>query len=236
MPATAPVSQEPVSYPCPYCNTRKLETVGTAPYIRGFVLAFQYGSKTYIGCVPCVRNKILQEAGLSSLIGWFSISSLIVNPFLIVYNLVQSPFVKPNYGKVRQKLREIGIPEDQAEEVNVTQLCYALAASMIGADGKVEQAEITTAQELGKQLFPDFDPSAFQAVVADFRKLPSHLDQATLLAEILTDAGKHAIYLYLMAIAQADGNFDASEQKMLAEVAHRLGYTPPPPAPPAAIV
>jgi len=226
MPAP-PVSQEPVSYLCPYCKIRKLETVGTAPYIRGFILLFQYGSRTYLGCVPCVRTKILREAGLSSLIGWFSIFSLVINPFLIVYNLAQSPLVKTDHGKVRAKLREIGIPEDHEEEPNVTLLCYSLAASMIGADGKVKKSEIKTAQERGQQFIPEFDPSLFKAVVADFRRLPSHKDQAKLLANILTDAGKRDIYDYLLVIAQADGQFDLTEQKMLAEVANGLGYTPP---------
>ena len=74
-------------YPCPYCHQKPLETVATAPYVRGFIAAYQAGSKTFIGCVPCVRKKVLGEAALSLFIGWFSITALILNPFMIVYNL-----------------------------------------------------------------------------------------------------------------------------------------------------
>lgn len=215
----------PVSYSCPYCDTRNLETVAAVPFIRGYVLAYQIGSNTFIGCVPCVRKKVLGEAGRSLFLGWFSISAFIVNPFLILYNLLRAPFIGQNYPKVRQKLRELGIPEEQSA-VNLTSMCYCLAASMIAADGKIEASEIAVANEIGAKLFADFNPADFETVAADVKGLPAPQDIASLLTEILTEEGKKALFLYLLAIAQADGQVAESEKKLLEEIASHMAFDP----------
>lgn len=105
-----------IPIPCPFCEKRGLETAATAPYVRGLVLAYEIGSKTFVGCRGCVRLKMLQEAGLSALIGWFSISALFINPVLIVYNVVRAIFVSTNLEKVRLELRKLGIPEPSGVE------------------------------------------------------------------------------------------------------------------------
>ena len=59
-------TDRPGGYRCPYCNQRSLETVATAPYVRGFLIMMLIGSKSFIGCVPCVRSRVLGEAGSAS--------------------------------------------------------------------------------------------------------------------------------------------------------------------------
>lgn len=214
----------PISYSCPYCKGRGIETAATAPYVRGFLLAYQIGTKSFIGCARCVRTRILGEAGLSMLIGWFSITALVINPFLITYNLLQTAFVRRNYPKARKKLSDAGVPEDQSQ-VNPTQLGYSLAASMIVADGQVDAEEINVARALGPKLFPDFDDEALQAVVRRAKKLPSPQDIASLLREVLTADGKKAVVSYLWLIAKADGVVEESEKKLLEEVATNIGFS-----------
>ena len=82
-------TQHQNGHTCPHCKSNKVETIAKAPYVRGFLLAYQLGSKTFIGCTSCVRKKIFKEVGLSMLLGWLSISALIINPFLIIWNLIQ---------------------------------------------------------------------------------------------------------------------------------------------------
>ena len=214
--------ERPISYSCPYCEGRRIETTATAPYVRGFLLAYQIGTKSFIGCAHCVRIKVLGEAGLSLLIGWFSISAFIINPFLILYNLAQTPFVRTNYARARKKLSELGIPEDQSQ-VDVTHLGYSLAASMIVADGQVDAEEIKVALAYGPGLFPDFNGEELQAAVGKAKDLPSPQDIATLLREVLTADGKKAVFSYLWMIAEADGVIEESEERMLTQVATNLG-------------
>ena len=212
----------PISYSCPYCEGRNIETAATAPYVRGFVLAFQIGSKSFIGCTACVRIKVLREAGLSVLVGWFSIIALIINPFLIVYNLLQAPFIRTNYAKARKKLNDAGVPDDQTS-VDVTRLGYSLATSMMVADGRIDEEEVAVALAVGMKIFPDFSEEELRGVIKNARNLPSPQDIATLLREVLTDDGKKAVCSYLWMIAKADGNVDDSEEKLLAEVTANIG-------------
>ena len=83
-------------YPCPVCKKGPIETVVTAPYVRGFLLAYQIGSKKFVGCVGCARGELLKEVGLSLLVGWFSPTCIVLNPIFVIYNLVRSPFVSPS--------------------------------------------------------------------------------------------------------------------------------------------
>jgi uncharacterized tellurite resistance protein B-like protein len=220
-------NDQPINYSCPYCEGRKIETAAIAPYVRGFGLAYQTGSKSFIGCTSCVRTKVLGEAGLSSLLGWFSITAVVINPFLIVYNLLQAPFIRTNYAMARQMLNDVGIPDDESNEsnVDVTQLGYSLATSMIAADWQIDEDEIVVALTLGKQLFPDFNEEEFREVVKA-GDIPPPQDIATLLREILSDEGKEAICSYLWMIAKADGKIDNSEINLLIKVATNMGVDP----------
>ncbi len=206
------------SYPCPYCNKRKLETTATAPYVRGFLLAYQIGKKSYIGCTSCVKKKVLGEAGLSALLGWFSITALIINPFLIIYNLIQGLTISANPVKVKMKLREMGIPENPSA-VNITDAGCALAASMILADGDVDDQEIRIAEEIGEKIFGDFEEANLHLLLSGSKNLPAPMDMAIILRDALDQDGKALIFKYLLAIAQADGNVSAEEKTLLQQVA-----------------
>jgi len=190
------------------------------------LLAYQIGHKSFIGCVACVRKKVLAEAGLSALIGWFSITALLINPFLIVYNLLQGVFLREKRNKVSQKLQELGIPEN-LETIDLTSIGYTLAVSMIKADGKVEEAEIEMAEKIGERIFEDFDEAKFRLLVQENKRLPATKDLAILLKDALNQEGRTIVFEYLAAIAQADGHIDTSEQHMLIELARILEISLP---------
>ena len=71
---------------CPVCKNAELDTVTSAPYIRGMLLAYTFGTKRFVGCQPCVRKQLAGEVGVSMLAGWFSITALVVNPMCILWN------------------------------------------------------------------------------------------------------------------------------------------------------
>jgi len=220
-----PETSSTTGHKCPYCDAQNIDTVATTPYVRGFLLAYQIGSKTYLGCVSCVRKKVLGEAGLSSLIGWFSLTAVIINPILILYNLGQTAFIGPKVDKVKRQLKEMGIPEE-ASNVDIVSIGYSLAACMIAADGKIEAEELAIAEQIGAKIFDDFNTNDFRMIVKNHKQLPEISDLASLLKKTLTDDAKALVYDYLHAIANADGDFAKEEKVMLDQVAKNMEYAP----------
>lgn len=220
------MSTESSGYPCPYCHQKPLETVATAPYVRGFIAAYQIGSKTFIGCVPCVRKKVLGEAGLSLLIGWFSITALILNPLFIVYNVIRGFLTGRNDNAVKGKLRELGLP-DEPKIVDVNAVSYALAASMIMADGSVDESELQAAEKAGDEVFGNFDEAALRMIVESGKKLPPVQDLAGMLRDVLDAKQKGKVLQYLMQIAMANGSISNEERQVIIKVAEGLGVPNP---------
>ena len=219
------MSEDSIAYKCPYCRTNDLQTSAKLPYVRGFLLAVQHGHKQLVGCNPCVRSELLKESGKSALIGWFSPTALILNPIFIVYGLGRALFVRTNLDAVRKVLQEAGIPEP-AKPLNIVQVAYSLAASMIAADKKILPEEIALASEIGTRILEGFDAAEFRKTVDNHKNLPEPAELAGLLREVLTEDGKVLVYRYLLAIAQADEEISQEETALLALVADKLGLTP----------
>jgi tellurite resistance protein len=214
-----------MSYQCPYCKKRSLETRAKAPYVRGFVLAFQLGYHNLVGCVGCVRRRILREVGLSALIGWFSVTALLINPFLILYNLIQSLFVRPRPEKVKKMLRDMGLPQDPDQD-NLVKAGYAMAASMITADGEIDPEEVAVARRQGELILGEFDELAFRKLLEEAQDMPSAIDMAGMFSQTLNPRAKGQLYRYLQSIALSDGVFSKEEAHFLEQVALGIGYEP----------
>jgi uncharacterized tellurite resistance protein B-like protein len=209
-------------YPCPYCHQRSLETTATAPYVRGLLVAYMIGSKTFIGCVPCVRKKLLGEAGLSLVIGWFSLYSIVINPCFILYNLMRTVFVKPNPNSVAKNLAALGLPASP-QVLDINMVGCALAASMILADGKVEESELLAAEKAGDEVFDNFDEAALRMIVEHGKGLPPVEDLAMMLRDVIDQEAKEKVMVYLSEIALADGHVAPEERQMLARIGKGLG-------------
>ena len=218
-------SKHHVNYTCPYCQERKVQTATKVVSIRGYLLAFQLRRRRYVGCVPCVRKKVLKEVAKSFLLGWFSLTALVLNPFLILYNIFLAIFVRTNVKKVHKVLQKAGIPTDPSY-IRVTSLSYGLASAMITVDGKIEAQEVTTANEIGKTLFDDFDEEEFHKTVYEYKNLPSADTLAGIIKDGLDDASKAMIYKYLYAISHADGDKSEEEVALLERIAQKMGYQP----------
>ncbi len=219
------MTEDHVAYPCPYCGDRSLETAVSLPYVRGYVLAFHFGSKKIIGCRSCVRKQVLKETGISGAIGWFSPTAMVSNPFLLAYGLARSAWVTRNPAAVRKQLANAGIPEVQGE-LSLVRIGYSLAASMIAADRKIEPQEVATAADIGSEIFRDFDKAEFNKVVANHKNLPEPAELAALLKGVLTDEGKDTVYGFLLAIASSDDDLAAEERELLEVVAENMQLRP----------
>ncbi|MFA7481642.1 MAG: TerB family tellurite resistance protein [Vulcanimicrobiota bacterium] len=218
---------------CPVCKNAELDTVVSAPYIRGMLLAYTFGTKRFVGCNRCVKKQLAKELGVSMVVGWFSLTSLLVNPVCILWNGARLPFLRANPRKVADLLAEFGIDTSEpAARVDIPRVAASLAAAMVNADGKVGEDEILVAVEIGQKLFDGFDLELFRDVLLNSQSLPNPTQLASVLRDYLTEDGKVAVQKYLVAIAVADGSVAPQEIDILRNVSFAMGLQPPDLSPP----
>lgn len=124
-----------------------------------------------------------------------------------VFEQVEKAHQKDGVGEV-VKQREAGF----------LNLVYGLAAAMVVADGRIEQAEIDMAEKLGHKLIPNFNDAAFIKVVKAHQQLPRFNDMIDAVAPLLPMEVKIEIYEYLNAIATADGQLAPDEKHYIHHV------------------
>ena len=107
-------------------------------------------------------------------------------------------------------------PEEPAERSSsLLNAIYILAATMIGADGQIEQSEIKTAEGYGKQLINSFDEVELRAMCKNVSELPKFENIVDILANAFEQKELQIIYDYLKDIANADGERSEEEKKLL---------------------
>ena len=107
------------------------------------------------------------------------------------------------------------LPEEEKEQKSrIEHYIYSMAAAMIGADGKIEQEEIASAEKLGAQLVNNFDNTDFRVFINNLDKIPNILDLAKEL-NALDENNKKIIFEYINAIASSDGDIAQEELRIL---------------------
>lgn len=219
------ISNDPIHRLCPSCGQNNIQTAAVTPYIRGMILAHQYGRKVFIGCVPCVRKNIIREAGISSLIGWYSIVAIVLNPLFIIYNILQTPFINENNRKARMYLDAYGMGEDN--NINITRCVYQLAISIIKIDGNTNENKLTTAITLGQETVPHFDKNEFLAQLEEAQEQKTSSQEISkLLSPVLQESSKTVVCSYLWKIALADGKVRENEEALIREFMTNMGLAP----------
>lgn len=109
------------------------------------------------------------------------------------------------------------------EKADVPTTAAALAALLVAADGIIDPREKAIAVELGKTMFLDFCPLAFETLLEGVHQLPSAAELATTVRHLLDDHGKILVLEYLVALAVADERVVHVEHTALEEVAQALG-------------
>lgn len=108
------------------------------------------------------------------------------------------------------------------DHADVPTTAAALAALLVAADGVVDPREIEVAVELGKTMFMDFCPLAFETLLNGVVDLPSAAELAVKVRHLLDDHGKVLVMEYLVALAVADDRVVNVERAALEEVARAL--------------
>lgn len=145
-----------------------------------------------------------------------------VNPFVIAHDLARTVTVRKDPAAVREHLRELGVGSEP-DEVDVRDVAYALAASVSHVDGEADPREMEAAVEAGRRLFGDFDEERFRVLWERHARLPSPMDLAPLLREVLDRDQKDAVLDFLLEIARADRHVDDREDALLVGVAASMG-------------
>lgn len=117
--------------------------------------------------------------------------------------------------------------EEQAnvEPDHFLQASYALAASMVTADGSIDEREIALAENIGCRLFEDFDTTDFRERCRHPDDLPEPSVLAERLAEALPLEYRLQIFRYLHAIASADDEITPDEAGLIHELSEKLGVS-----------
>ena len=95
---------------------------------------------------------------------------------------------------------------------------YNLAAAMVRADERIEDAEIIVAEEIGLELFEAFDSTDFREVINDTNSISDPTEVCHLLKGMLDRKGKRMILKYLETVARADSEFHDKEKELIAIV------------------
>lgn len=116
----------------------------------------------------------------------------------------------------------------QDMQADVPKVAAALAASLVAADGVIEEEEKQVAIQMGRRMVPGFSHLEFETLLDGLTELPSAYEIASTLKDLLDEEAKDTILNYLVAIASADDAIVEVENHELEAVAEALGVPLPP--------
>lgn len=90
-----------------------------------------------------------------------------------------------------------------------------LAATMIAADGEIQDAEIKSAIEIGEQMLPEFNQKKLISYCKNTTKIRNVEVIAIELSSSLDKSALEMIVRYLVTIAFSDGDFSSEEQALI---------------------
>lgn len=113
-----PSDAEAIDVPCPFCGERPIQQAARAARVTGFLIAYSIKRKTVIGCATCTRNELFKAATGTMLTGWWSITSAILNPFVILYNVVRALYNRGPTGGLVDEIEQEGIQVGFLDDLN----------------------------------------------------------------------------------------------------------------------
>jgi uncharacterized tellurite resistance protein B-like protein len=112
-------------------------------------------------------------------------------------------------------------------QADLPTVAAALAASLVAADGIIEEKEKKVANELGTQMLPGFNTLIFETLLDGIDEVPTATQLASTMKGLLSQEDKTTIMNYLIALAAADGIVVSDEKRELRAVARGLGIEMP---------
>ncbi|WP_323675393.1 TerB family tellurite resistance protein [Halorubellus sp. PRR65] len=233
--ADVPDDAVAVDVPCPECGERPIEEAATGVGLVGMLLAYQWSSRTVMGCHACNRSRLWGLAGKNLLLGWWSIASLFANPFTVLWNLGRGAVNRGPSTKLARTLAESGVDfqyladpsEFDASEYGEHELLkrglLRLGVAVMLADGRADKSEAAAIRDNALELFPDADRNELQERVTEYANGTTNAAKvADGLEETLTRDGRQLALRFAAQVAVADGDVDDAEAELLATLADEL--------------
>lgn len=225
-----------VDVPCPHCGERPIEQAAKAYGVAGFLIAYRLSRRTHVGCGTCTRRKCWGSAAKTAVTGWWSITCIIINPFLIVWNLLRGLVNRGPTAGLVSLLEESGVSvsylADPAEfepgghvddELLVNGLAQLGCAVML-ADEDAGEAEAALIRDELAGLAPDRSTAELETLIEEtVQTRPEVEDVADALGNLLSLEGRDAALGLATRVAAADGDIDDREVSMIEELAAALG-------------
>lgn len=112
-------------------------------------------------------------------------------------------------------------------QADLPTVAAALAASLVAADGVIDDNEKRVANNLGSEMLPGFNTLIFETLLDGIDELPSAAQIASHMKGLLSSEDKNNIMKYLIALANADDRVVDVEKQELQAVARGLGVEMP---------
>ncbi|MCB9677949.1 MAG: J domain-containing protein [Alphaproteobacteria bacterium] len=217
----------PIALDCPHCGRAKVETANNVWFLQGFLLFARYGSKSIIGCGPCVRSQTMQSLALSSVLGWWCFPWGLGTPVVMMQN-VAALLGTDDTSDLRRLLGQQGLDLDElqvdadgrsaGDRKMIAAILHTLHG-MVWADGSADAREIETGAGilvamLGEDLLT---PDQARAVLAKPEAPPAES------LEALSPDAQLILMKAACAIAAADDVIEPGEIEALESLGRRLG-------------
>ncbi|WEL22396.1 TerB family tellurite resistance protein [Halorhabdus sp. BNX81] len=232
---TAPDDAVAVNIPCPHCGERPIEEGTRAYQLTGLVLLYRWRSIRVVGCHDCVSSRLRRTAAKTMVTGWWSITTFLVNPFLIVWNLGRSLYNRGPTDALATALAESGLPRDwltdradfdpeenTGDELLVDALIEVGCRVML-ADGTPSQSEAAVIRDTVLETFPEYDADEIESRIQSAAERDGSLEAATDgLSALLTRPAREAVLALAAQVAAAKGEIGTDEKRQFQTLANEL--------------
>lgn len=234
--SSVPLDAEAIDVPCPHCGERPIEQAAKAYGVTGFLIAYRLKRRTHVGCGRCTRRKCWGSAAKTAVTGWWSISCIIINPFLIVWDLLRGLVNRgPTEGLV-SLLEESGVavsflpdaaaydPDTHVDDELLVNGLVKLGCAVMLADEDAGDAEAAVIRDELAGLAPERSAAELEELIEETAQTnPQPEDVADALGNVLTLEGQNAAVGLATRVAAADGDIDEREVSMIEDLAGALG-------------
>lgn len=224
-----------VDIACPRCGEHPIMEVARTDRLTGLLLAYRRASYNVMGCHSCVRRVLLFNAVKNLLLGWWSVKSLIMNPFLTGWNVARALYNRGPNSKLEDMLDSTGITyrylEDveyyQPDEHSVNEVYVRgfvrLGCAVMMADDEAYPEERQAVRDTVTELFPDYPEHAVERLISENTDVDTDAEYvADGVADLLTPEGKQLALLFVASVSEA-GVKSQEDVELAGRIADAMG-------------
>lgn len=205
-----------VDIACPRCGEQPIMEVAKTTRLTGLVLAYRRVSYNVMGCHSCVRRVLLVNALKNLVLGWWSVKSLVMNPFFTGWNVLRALYSRGPTSGLESMLDSTGItyryledagdyvPEEHSSDEIFVRGFVRLGCAIMMADGEAYPEEKQAIRDAFTELFPDYPGHRVDDLIRENAEADTDAEYvAGGLGELLTPEGRELALLFVVSISEA---------------------------------